>query len=265
MTITMCSRIFGNSDHNLSLFLDSFIEFTHYPDRVEILIKVDDDDDLPFFYDIKRRYSARVNLRIFPGARGIGYAGMHLWHHNLIKNRNPNAKLDFILTDDAAFEFKHWDDQLVSLLERREDTYFIGTACSLDEAITFVGPNPVTPVPVYWIHGDDYPIFGFDLLNSAAKVAATFPNWTEFGNLFAIDQYAGALLKTAWKKFGVNLHEQIDLYAARKGGNFCWTANPKRSELRTRTLTEYFSHENEMRREKIVQQILNDMKVRTGN
>ncbi len=164
MTITMCSRIFGNSDHNLSLFLDSFIEFTHYPDRVEILIKVDDDDDLPFFYDIKRRYSARVNLRIFPGARGIGYAGMHLWHHNLIKNRNPNAKLDFILTDDAAFEFKHWDDQLVSLLERREDTYFIGTACSLDEAITFVGPNPVTPVPVYWIHGDDYPIFGFDLL-----------------------------------------------------------------------------------------------------
>lgn len=264
VTITFGSRKFGNSDNNLTLFLDSFLEFTHCPDRVEILIKIDDDDDFPFFYDIKRRYSARVNLRFFPSARGRGYEDMHLWHHNLIKNRTPCAKLHFILTDDAIFEFKHWDDKLVSLLEKREDTYFIGTACSLEQAITYYGPNPVTP-PVYWIRGDDYPIYGFDLLNSAAKVAETFPGWTEFGNLQLVDQYAGALLETAWKKFGVNLHEQIDLYAARKGGNFCWSESPERSEIRTRTLTDFFSHESEIKRERIVRQILTDMKFKAGN
>lgn len=265
VTVTFGSRELGNSDNKLTLFLDSFLEFTHCPNRVEIFIKVDDDDDLPFFYNIKRRYSARVNLRIFPSARGRGYEDMHIWHHNLIRHRNPAAKLHFILTDDAVFEFKNWDDKLVSLLERRGDTYFIGTACSLEEAITFHGPNPVTPVPVYWIRGDDYPIYGFDLLSSAAKIATSFPDWTEFGNLQLVDQYAGALLQTAWKKFGVNLHEKIDLYAARKGGNFCWSENPKRSEIRTRTLTKFFSAESEIQREKIVLQILSDIKFMSGS
>ena len=261
VTVTFGSRMLGNSDNKLTLFLDSFLEFTHRPDRVEILIKVDDDDDLPFFYQIKRSYSDRVNLRFFPSDRGRGYEDMHIWHHTLIKHRNPSAKLHFILTDDAVFEFKNWDDKLVSLLERRVGTYFIGTACSLKEATTFHGPNPITPVPVYWIRGDDYPIYGFDLLNSAAKVAASFPGWTEFGNLQLVDQYAGALLHTAWKKFGISLHEQIDLYAARKGGNFCWSESPTRSEIRTRTLTKFFDAESERQREKVVLGIISDMKL----
>jgi len=264
VTITFGSRDFGNPDNNLTLFLDSFLEFTHRPDRFEILVKVDDDDNLPFFYDIKKRYSARVNLRFFASDRGRGYEDMHLWHQSLIKHRTPSARVHFILTDDAVFEFKDWDEKLASILERRKDTYFIGTACSLEEATTTFGPNPVNP-PVYWIRGDDYPIYGFDLLDSAAKVAANFPEWTEFGNLQLVDQYAGALLDTAWKNFGVDLHEQIDLYAARRGGNFCWSENPKRAEIRSRTLTEFFSHESEVIREKIVQQILTDMKSKIGN
>src|SRR3989344_2449521 len=265
ITVTFGSRKFGNRDNKLTLFLDSFLQFTHCPDRVEILIKVDDDDDLAFFYNVKHRYSDRINLRLFSSARGRGYEDMHLWHHHLIKNRNPGAKLHFILTDDAIFKFNHWADNLISLLENREDTYFIATACSLEEAITFHGPNPVTPAPVYWIRGDDYPIYGFDLLTSAAKVSATFPGWTEFGNVQLIDQYAGALLQTAWQKFGVSLHEQIDLYADRKGGKVCWSESPKRAEIRTRTLTEFFSPESEIKREKIVQQILCDIKFKYGN
>lgn len=261
VTVTFGSREFGNRDNKLTLFLDSFLHFTHCPNRIEILIKVDDNDDLPFFYDIKRRYSDRVNLRIFSSARGRGYEDMHIWHHDLVKHRNPAAKLHFILTDDAVFEFKNWDDKLVSLLARRRDTYFIGTACTLEEATSFYGPNPVTPIPVYWIRGDDYPIYGFDLLTSAAKIARSLPDWNEFGNLQLVDQYAGSLLKIAWEKYGFNLHEQIDLYAARRGGNEGWQTNPKRWEIRTRTLNKFHNAESEMQREKIVQQILSDIKL----
>jgi hypothetical protein len=261
VTVTFGSLKFGNRDNKLTLFLDSFLNFTHCPNRIEILIKVDDNDDLLFFYDIKCRYSDRVNLRFFSSPRGRGYEDMHIWHHDLIKHRNSAARLHFILTDDAVFEFKNWDDKLVSLLERRRDTYFIGTACSLEEATSFYGPNPVTPVPVYWIRGDDYPIYGFDLLCSAAKMATTFPGWNEFGNLQLVDQYAGSLLKIAWEKFGVNLHEQIDLYAARRGGNESWQTNPKRWEIRTRTLNKFHNAESEMQRQKIVQEILSDIKL----
>jgi hypothetical protein len=262
ITITFGSRKFGNIDNRLVLFMDSFLEVTHYPKRVEILIKIDDDDDLLFFYWIKRKYSERVNVRFFLGPRGRGYEDMHIWHHELISYRNPAAKLHYILTDDAVFEFRHWDDRLLSLLEKRGgDTYFIGTACKLEEAITYHGPNPVFPEPVYWIRGDDYPIYGFDLLCSAAKAAVDLPGWTEFGNLQLVDQYAGALLRTAWMDFDVNLHEEIDLYASRRG-NFAWSDSPKRTEIRTRTLNKFFNEESKIQRKKIVLQILSDVELK---
>ena len=259
IAITFGSRQLGNRDNKLPVFLESFIEFTRCPHRVEILIKIDEDDDLPYFEGIKRKYSDRINLRIFPSPRGRGYEDMHIWHHQLIQKRNPCAKVNFILTDDAQFQVKNWDDQVAKLLEHRSNTYFIATACSLQEAISMHGPNPVKPEPIYWIRGDDYPIYGLDLLAAAAKAASQFSDWNEFGNLQLVDQYAGDLLRIAWTKHGVNLHEQIELYAARTGGNFCWSQSPKRSEIRTRTLSKFCSAESDMQRGLVVKQILSDM------
>ena len=260
IVITFGSRWFGNSDNQLADFLDTYIATTRVPSRVEMLIKIDADDDLNYFMGIKEKYCALVNLRFFTTPRGRGYEDMHIWHHDLIRNRNLAAKVHYILTDDAKFECKNWDDELINIIEKRKDTFFIGTACSLEEATTYYGPNPIEPVPVYWIRGDDYPIYGFDLLTSIAGKAKDYPDWNEFGNLQLVDQYAGALLEVAWKQFGVNLHEQINLYAARGGGNFCWSQSPTRTEIRTRTLTKFFDELSRTQRKEIIEHVLSDMR-----
>ena len=258
VTVTFGARYLGNRDNQLKLFLDSFLAYTRQPQRVEFLIKVDDDDDLLFFHDVKNYYADRVNIRLFSSARGRGYEDMHIWHHDLIRHRNPSAKVHFILTEDATFRMPNWDDALVRLLETRADTFFIATPCSLAETISIFGPSPVEPVPVYWIRGDDFPIYGFDLLASISKVTSRWQGWTDFGNGQVVDQYAGSLLKIAWEKFGVSLHERVDQYADR-GGVFSWSEDPRRGEIRTRTLTEFFRSENELRREELIRQILADM------
>jgi len=262
IVITFGSRWFGNPDNELSDFMETYLATTRVPSRAELLIKIDDDDDLTYFAEIKEKYGQHVNIRFISTPRGRGYEDMHIWHHDLVRYRNPAAKVHYILTDDAKFERRCWDDELMSILDRRKDTFFIGTACTLDEATTYYGPNPVEPVPVYWIRGDDYPIYGFDLLESIARKSKEFPGWTEFGNLQLVDQYAGALLEVAWKQFGANLHEQINLYAARRGGKFCWSHSPVRAEIRTRTLTNFFNEVSKNQRYEIVQQVLFDMRVK---
>lgn len=258
VTVTFGSRYFGNPDNMIGLFLESFVECTSRPARIEILVKLDDDDDLAFFLEVKRQYRERVQLRFFPSPRGRGYEDMHLWHHQLCRHRSRTSRVNYILTDDAVFVAKGWDAKLAALLEARGDTYFIGTACSLETAVTIFGPNPVTPVPVYWIRGDDYPMYGFDLLASAAKVAARYPGWTEFGDLQLVDQYAGALLRSARDQFGVNLHQEIERYAERRGGEVCWSDSPARAEIRTRTLLQFFSADHQAKLQEVAGQIAAD-------
>jgi len=259
IVITFGSRWIGNPDNQLSGFMDSYLATTRVPSRAELLIKIDHDDYLIYFAEIKEKYGQQLNIRFFTTPRGRGYEDMHIWHRDLIQHRNPSAKVHYILTDDAKFEQKFWDDELVSILGRRKDTFFIGTACTLNEAITYYGPNPVEPVPIYWIRGDDYPIYGLDLLQSIARKSVEFHGWTEFGNLQLVDQYAGALLEVAWKQCGTNLHEQINLYATRRGGKFCWSQSPVREEIRTRTLTKFFNEESKNQRYEIIQHVLSDM------
>lgn len=260
IVITFGSRWIGNPDNQLSEFMDTYLATTRDPSRAELLIKIDEDDYLTYFAEIKEKYGKKINIRFFTTPRGRGYEDMHIWHHDLIQYRNPSAKVHYILTDDAKFELKFWDDELVGIIGRRKDTFFIGTACTLHEAITYYGPNPVVPEPVYWIRGDDYPIYGLDLLESIARKSVEFQDWTEFGNLQLVDQYAGALLEVAWKQCGINLHEQINLYATRRGGKFCWSQSPVREEIRTRTLTKFFNEDSKKQRYEIVQQVISDMR-----
>lgn len=244
ITITFGSRQFGNRDNLLKNFLNTFLKMTEDPRRFEIFIKIDFDDDLLFFYRIKKRYGQKINLRFFPSERRRGYADMHIWHSSLIQKRSPNSRALLILSEDARFTYKHWDKELIARMDAMGHDYFIGTPCSLEEAISIMGPNPAHPVPVYWIRGDDYPILSFPLLSLTARVAQQYPNWTCLGNLFNVDGFPGDILRSLWLRHKINCHMRIPLFFRRQGV-FCWTANPKRAQLRNETLLKFFLKENQ--------------------
>ena len=264
ITVTFGSFHIGNRDPLLKKFFTTFLKFTKNPDKFEFLIKIDEGDDYVYYYKIKKYFENKINLRFFLTPRGRGYADMHLWHSDLIKYRSPSSKALYILTEDAVFHYHNWDDELINLVQNRKNSYFIATPCDLHEATRIVGPSPEKPVPVYWVRGDDFPIFGFDLLNATEKFTQDLPDWVALGNLFNVDGFSGDLLRIAINEFQVNLHEQTTLFALRKGV-YDWSENPVRGNLRNKTLLEFFYESNVKIRSEMVKFIIKSMKEESPN
>ncbi len=254
LTISFGSRQLGNRDNLLDHFCQSFLSMTQNSHQIEIILKVDNDDDLSFFYKIKRKYCGRIHLRFMVSERGRGYGDMHIWHANAFKRRSPSSLALFILTEDVELCYKDWDVKLISMIKARPDNLFIGAPCPLEEAIRLVGPNPVKPVPVYWLVGAEFPVIGMDLLKCTQKIADKYPNCTCYGNLFLIDSFSGDLLKGLWQRYKVNLNMETPVFAARKGV-FSWTDSKERSDVRNNTLLEFFKKENQKIRDEMVDEI----------
>ncbi len=241
ITVTFGARYFGNRDNMLENFLNSFLRMTEDILRIEIFIKVDLDDNLLFFYDLKRKYGTRINLRFFPSDRGRGYGDMHIWHSTLIKKRSPSSRALLILTEDSEFISKGWDRQLIACMDAMSHNYFIGTPVSLEETISLKGPNPPG---IYWLRGDDYPIVSVPLLDITGRIAAKYPGWTSMGNLLLIDSYSADLLKSLWHRHKFNCHMQTPPLFNRRG-IFSWTDSPHRAHLRNDSLAKFFRKENQ--------------------
>ena len=258
ITITFGSRKFNNPDNNLLNFLNSFLQNTKNIKLIEILIKIDEDDDFLFFYKLKCIFSKSINLRFFITPRGYGYEDMHIWHHQLLSHKSISTKYNYILTDDAFFEILFWDIELFEMIKNRRNSISIFTSCTLEAAITMHGPNPIKPIPIYWIGGDDYPIYGIDLLNTIKKITDNIDGWNEFGNTQLLDQYAGSILKILYDKYNLSIHTEISLFASRRGGQICWSNNFKRNEIRSRTLLKHQSFESNEIRNIIAKEIYSD-------
>lgn len=264
VTITFGSFHLGNRDPLLHQLFESFVTYTRDPTAFEFLIKLDENDDYLYYYKVMKKFENNVNMRFFISPRGNGYADMHLWHAGLIKHRSKTSKALYILTEDAEFHYHDWDDELLALVRGREDTYFIATPCTLQDAIKVMGPNPEKPVPVYWVRGDDFPILGIDLINAIDTYVKPHFGWTSLGNLFNVDGFSGDILRIAWKDYSENIHVLVSLFAHRKGV-FDWNENPVRGNLRNRTLLEFFHRENVEIRHGIVGYILECRGKRTSS
>lgn len=251
ITVSFGSRQLGNRDNLLENFCKSFLKMTQNPSLIEIILKIDDDDDLIFFSDIKKKFGNKINIRFVVSPRGRGYADMHIWHADAFKRRSPSSLALFILTEDVEFCFKNWDTKLIAMIKARPDNFFIATPCPLEEAIRLIGPNPVKPVPVYWLVGAEFPVIGMDLLKCTQKVAEKHPGCTCYGDLFLIDSFSGDLLKGLWEKYEVNLDMEIPEFAVRKGV-FSWTDSKERSDVRNNTLLEFFKEKSQKIRDEMV-------------
>ena len=183
---------------------------------------------------------------------------MHIWHHQLLSHKSISTKYNYILTDDAFFEILFWDIELFEMIKNRRNSISIFTSCTLEAAITMHGPNPIKPIPIYWIGGDDYPIYGIDLLNTIKKITDNIDGWNEFGNTQLLDQYAGSILKILYDKYNLSIHTEISLFASRRGGQICWSNNFKRNEIRSRTLLKHQSFESNEIRNIIAKEIYSD-------
>jgi hypothetical protein len=245
---TFGSRLLGNRDNILDKVFASFLEKTNNTKLFEFRIKVDDDDNLNYFSSLKKKYG-KIQITFHATPRGNGYADMHLWHNQLFEKRSSSVKYHIIITDDALFSVKNWDIDLLKRIasKERETRYWIGMPNKLEDAIKVMGPNPVTPTPVYWVAGTDFPILSAALMLKIKEFTKELPdkNWTPYGNLFNIDSYFGDILKNMRIDKARVCHLEVDNYFKRTGvtswNSYIWPGEIYKSKLRTKTLSNFFN------------------------
>ncbi len=262
LTISFGSRQLDNRDNLLDRFCQSFLAMTENPKLIEIIIKIDDDDDLLFYDQIKKKYQGKIHLRFIVSPRGRGYADMHIWHANAFKASSPSSLALFILTEDSEFCYEAWDTKLISMIKAHPDNYFIAAPNTLTRVIKKEGPNPAKPVPVYWLIGVEFPIIGREVLKCTQRAAEHYPDCTCWGNLLLIDSFSGDILKGLWERYRINLLIEVPDFALRKGV-FSWTDCPRRSNLRNTALLEFFKPEHQKIRDDMVDEIYRAYTART--
>lgn len=240
ISLTVPVRHLGVKSNYLERYLRELISKTTDLSRIEVLVKVDSNDDLRWFCKILDKYSPVIPLRFFVTMQEEGYASTNKFHHFLIKNRNPNSKIWILQSADTEILIEGWDEKLLNKTSSRDSKYFICTDATLDESISIKGPNPVSPQPVYWVRGTLFPIASTAVLDVLERECEGLNDWTMVGKTFNIDGFFGDMLRHLHCIHGIDLHVQVPvLFQEYKPEG--WHGNPRREALRTRSLLDFFS------------------------
>ncbi len=108
VSLIMCCRIKGNENSDLMNVLRNFVEKASSHERMEILIKFDDDDDdaAKVFDELK---SLPVTVKYIVTPRGLGFADLHKACMDLFTIADLNSELFWGITDDMDLYTNEWD------------------------------------------------------------------------------------------------------------------------------------------------------------
>jgi hypothetical protein len=217
--------------------LDSFVRHTRHPEKCEVLVKVDQDDDLEYF---KRLHSSfpTLNLRFFPTPRGNPFS-LHRYHSFLIDHASPTSKAWFTGSDDGVFVREGWDLDVYALIDR--EPVFVAGSKPLSSQIGLIGPIITNPKPVYGYGAEAFPVVAFNLLRALDDASKDLEGWTTLGDAPWVDAYIAGLVHLLIEKHGVNIYHQIDRYCAQAPRKVSWTRNPKKVAVFVETMDKFFS------------------------
>ncbi|MFZ5630130.1 MAG: glycosyltransferase family 2 protein [Spirochaetota bacterium] len=92
-------------EKNLKKCLDALNKKVKHPNEVEILVKVDTDDQKTT--DFLQSYKSKIDLIVVNSDRKGGYASLHEFYNELFKH--SSGKFIFCLNDDAVVKTKNFD------------------------------------------------------------------------------------------------------------------------------------------------------------
>jgi len=242
ITITLSSRKLGNRDNHLGTLIESFVAKTAYPDRIEFLVKADDDDHLQYFYGLKRKFST-LNLRIYVSPRGRGYYDLPHYNSFLIDRASPTSKAWLGLSDDAIFCREGWDSDLYDLIDRGGE--FIAGSKPSDSQINVIGPLPIVmSKPGYYYDAEPYPIVSWGLIESLRAATQDLEGWTELGNIPATDIFLAGIDDVLRNKHHLNVYHQIEQYCTRRYSRVGWFNNAQRAAAVSAVLEDFWDSSN---------------------
>lgn len=254
------SRRLGNRDSNLPRMLESLLATAERPERLEILVKIDLDDDLDYYMRIKRHYADRLALRIFATERRRGPADMHIFYSELLGEVAPSAKIVLGVTDDGIFGRPNWDTELVQAPDEAGSDMFMGGELPFEQVVTLEeslqARNATTPIFQYGSNNFWY--VSVPLLRLIGEVARNEPGWTPFGRSLCVDTFISSIVATAWDEHALRLYIQRDRFMLRTG-IVSFMFDTDRDRIRTAGLLDLMSAEHKEVRRRIVDRIVADI------
>ena len=254
----MClSRRIGNRDSNLPRMLNGLLATADRPDCIEVLVKVDLDDDLPYYLRLKRRYSGKLALCIIATERRRGPADMHHFYEQLLAHCAPSAGIVFIASDDGVFVHRGWDADVLAARKDAVSDLFVGGELPFEQVVSLQGPvqAPLAPRLLYQYRVNNYPFISIPLLRLIGETVQCMKGWTPFGSSMGVDLFVSAVIATVWEEYSVSIYIQRDRLIERTGV-VSYLFTPERDRTRTETLMDIMSATHRGVRQQIAERII---------
>lgn len=244
LTVICLSKYLGNRDHQLDRMLRSLFRTAHDPTRLDVLVRIDLDDDAEHFLRLQQ---AHPSVRFIAGG-SYGPRAFHRLYQNLFTRIGMSSKVVMSATDDGVFTYRGWDSRLLEL-----DGMFLGGELPFDKVTTRTFMTLTSP-GVYAYDANNYWFLSTKLLDKLSCLTDDDPTFTAFGESMAVDSWFSALVATAWEEFGENIYVQLPRIAERKGV-VAWHRNPATRELRQKALESLMGEPNRQVRIRLLSEV----------
>lgn len=97
----------------LRLLLDNIEQTTADPSRIEVLVKIDDEDEAMQAFAAAQAGRRPFSFRHISNPRGEGYFGLWSAYNDLLKICHPDAYFVSLINDEVQFQTRHWDSALL--------------------------------------------------------------------------------------------------------------------------------------------------------
>jgi hypothetical protein len=256
ISVVCLSRRLGNRDSNLCQMLLGLLATARDPSRIEVLIKIDLDDDLIHYLRLKRMFRDRLALRIIASPRGRGAADMHRYYAELLEHSSSCSRVWLGATDDGIFVMTGWDTELQDAARQHPQGLFIGGELPFEKVISMEGPLPArdAPIPLYQYCTNNFWFCGVPLLRVCARTVQGVRDWTPFGSSLCVDSFFSALTATIWEEHGISIYVQRGRIMERKGV-VSFLFDPARNAARTAGIVGLMSPQHREVRKRIAWEI----------
>ena len=195
------SRRKNNPNNRMDKFFKSLLQQTADISTVEVLVRIDNDDDLLFFHDMWSTYGSRVRIRFVMNETVRGYENLFKLVSELLDYLSDSSEIVFGFADDCLITRPNWDLDFIKISLRYQDNiFFINTL--RDFTISYA--NKEMFFWLLWQHGPPslFSAVGRRVLEITKSVALKYPGWTAYGNTVMCDSFFEALQLYIWELTG---------------------------------------------------------------
>lgn len=119
-----------NNVGQLDTFLTTLAETAQHPEKIELLIKIDRDDEVMLDYCYNEKHKSLFpNVQYVISDRRDGYWSLGDAYNQLIVASNPESYFILILNDGVKFVYKGWDSEILQAKHHfKDDVFYIKTS-----------------------------------------------------------------------------------------------------------------------------------------